>query len=502
MSLFIAHCIALLSAAPILRPTAAGAGKVRQPAVAGSFYPAGAKALARMVDDFLAKEQPAAIEGEIVAAVAPHAGYPYSGPVAACTYAALRGRKFTRVVVIAPSHGAAFHYTSVYDGEGYATPLGAIPVDTAFAQRLAKMHAGIRLSEEGHASVHDGEQAGEHAIEVQLPWLQRVLEGEFALVPVVMGDQSYESSRALGLALARLIQHENNHSRTLVLASSDLSHYHTGSEAESLDHKALHALKSWDYFTMARNFGAQVWEACGGGAVVAAMVYAERMGANRAEVLRYGHSGETSGDRSRVVGYSADVFVKAAHARADAEPFALSEAEKQELLKIARNSVEWIVERRQPYDPPAPASETLNHEYGAFVTLTKHGILRGCIGYTAAVKPLYTTLRDIATLAALRDPRFSPVAPEELPSLTYEISVLSPLRHVAQVEEIEIGRDGLLVKCGLHEGLLLPQVAADQHWDRTRFVEETCHKAGLRPDAWKSDETDIFRFTAEVFSGQ
>ncbi|MFP5205322.1 MAG: AmmeMemoRadiSam system protein B [Acidobacteriota bacterium] len=497
MSLFVAQCIALLSAAPVLRARLLGTKKVRQPAVAGSFYPASAKALAQKIDSLLEKVEQPPVSGAIVAAVAPHAGYTYSGPVAACTYAALRGKRYTRVVVIAPSHYAAFNYTSIYDGDGYATPLGAIPVDTAFAQRLAKMNPGIRLSEEGHASAREG---GEHAIEVQLPWLQRVLDGGFTLVPVVMGDQSYESSRALGLALARLIQHENNHNRTLVLASSDLSHYHTSTEAESLDHKALHALEGWDYFTMARNFGAQVWEACGGGPVVAAMVYAERMGANRAEVLRYGHSGETSGDRTRVVGYSADVFVKAAHPTAAAEPFALSDAEKQELLAIARNSVEWIVTHRQPYDPPVPASATLNREYGAFVTLTKHGILRGCIGYTAAVKPLYMTLRDIATLAALRDPRFSPVAAEELESLSYEISVLSPLRHVSSLEEIEIGRDGLLVKCGLHEGLLLPQVAADQHWDRTRFVEETCHKAGLRSDAWKSPETDVFRFTAEVFS--
>lgn len=499
MSLFVANCIALLSAAPVVRAHVFGAKKVRQPVVAGSFYPAGAKSLSQTMDRFLEKTARACIDGAIVAAVAPHAGYAYSGPVAACTYAALRGKKYTRVVVIAPSHYAAFNYTSVYDGDGYATPLGTIPVDTAFAQRLAKMNSGIRLGEEGHVP---GKERGEHAIEVQLPWLQTVLESGFTLVPVVMGNQSYESSRALGLALARLVHSENNHGKTLVLASSDLSHDHTGNEAESLDRKTLHALENWDYFTMARNFGARVWEACGGGPVVAAMVYAERMGANRAEVLRYGHSGETSGDPSRVVGYSADVFVKSAHAAAAETPFVLSGEEKTELLGIARSSVESIVSHRQPYEPPVPASETLNREYGAFVTLTKNGILRGCIGYTAAVKPLYMTLRDTATLAAMRDPRFSPVAAEELPLLAYEISVLSPLRRVAQIEEIEIGRDGLLVKCGAHEGLLLPRVAVDQHWERTRFVEETCHKAGLRPDAWKSEETDIFRFTAEVFSGQ
>lgn len=499
MSLFLAHCIALLSVAPVLRARAGGMKKVRQPAVAGKFYPAGAKAVAQMIAGLLEKTKQPSIDGEVLAAVAPHAGYAYSGPVAACTYAALQGKKYTRVVVIAPSHYAAFNHVSVYDGDGYATPLGTIPVDTVFAERLTKMDPGIRLGEEGHTPARAG---SEHAIEVQLPWLQQVLEGGFTLVPVVMGNQSYESSRALGLALARLIGSENHHGKTLVLASSDLSHDHTGTEAESMDRKTLHALENWDYFTMARNCGARVWEACGAGPMVAAMIYAERMGANHAEVLRYGHSGDATGDSSRVVGYSADVFVRSAHAEAAAKPFLLTEAEKQELLAVARNAVESIVSLRQPYEPPAPASERLNHAYGAFVTLTKNGILRGCIGYTAAVKPLYLTLRDIATLAALRDPRFSPVAAEELPLLSYEISVLSPLRHVAKLEEIEIGRDGLLVKSGLHEGLLLPQVAVDQHWEPTRFVEETCHKAGLSLDAWKNEETDIFRFTAEVFSGQ
>ena len=146
MSLFVAQCIALLSAAPVLRAHSIGTKKVRQPAVAGSFYPASAKALAQKIDSLLGKVEQPPVSGAILAAVAPHAGYAYSGPVAACTYAALRGKRYTRVVVIAPSHYAAFNYTSVYDGDGYATPLGAIPVDTAFAQRLAKMNPGIRLS--------------------------------------------------------------------------------------------------------------------------------------------------------------------------------------------------------------------------------------------------------------------------------------------------------------------------------------------------------------------
>lgn len=494
-----APLVAFAFTAPLHPVHAAGsdpAAKIREAAVAGSFYPADAQELSAMIDGMLAQTALLPIDGPILGAVAPHAGYPYSGPVAAYTYAALKGRHYARVVVIAPSHYAAFGFTSVYDGDGYATPLGVVPVDRKFAERLAKMSPTIELSEQGHRVSADG---GEHAIEVELPWLQRVL-GSFELVPIVMGDQSYESSRALGVALARMIHEEGKEDETLVLASSDLSHYHAYNEAEAIDHKTLHALEAWDYFSMARNFETRVWEACGGAPIVATMIYAERMGANEAMVLKYLNSGDTSGNRSRVVGYSADLFVKAPQAAAVQARFALSHEDKAELLAIARKSVEFTVQNRQVYTPQPSSSEMLNQEAGAFVTITKGGNLRGCIGYTAAVKPLYLTVRDTAELAALRDPRFRPVTSGELPQLAYEISVLSPLRRVTDIEQIKVGEHGLLIKNGSSEGLLLPQVPVEQHWGRERFLEETCAKAGLRSNCWKEENTDIFSFTATVFA--
>ncbi len=497
MTLPVASLIEQPAAAPVL-PRAARPQKIRQPAVADAFYPADPETLSAMLDDLLAHAAPRPVDGAILAAVAPHAGYSYSGPVAAFTFAALRGRNYSRVVVIAPSHYVAFGFSSVYDGDAYATPLGVIPVDREFALQLTKLSGALQLSGKGHESTAAG---GEHAIEVELPWLQRVL-GRFELVPIVMGDQSYESSRALGVALASLIPRSKEGETpgdTLILASSDLSHYHSYADAETMDHNTLRALEAWDYFSMARNFDARVWEACGGAPVVAAMIAAERMGANQAVALDYANSGDISGDRSRVVGYSADLFVKSAYPAAAPPPFSLTDTEKAELLVLARNSVESVVRQKELYAPAPAASERLNREFGAFVTLTKAGALRGCVGYAAALKPLYLTVRDTASLAAVRDPRFPPVAPAELPDVTYEISVLSPLRRVSAIEQIEVGRDGLLVKNGRHDGLLLPQVAVDQHWNRQRFVEGTCVKAGLAPDSWKDEGTDIFRFTAVVF---
>jgi AmmeMemoRadiSam system protein A len=283
------------------------------------------------------------------------------------------------------------------------------------------------------------------------------------------------------------------------LASSDLSHYHPYDEAVKIDHKTLHALEAWDYYSMSQNFQTRVWEACGGAPIVAAMIYAERMGANQAKVLKYANSGDITGDRTRVVGYSADVFVKAPSGKAGETPFSLSDPEKNELLALARKSVEYMVQEKNPYESAASTSETLNQEHGAFVTLKESGALRGCIGYTSAVKPLYMTVRDTATLAALRDPRFQPVAASELPQLEYEISVLSPLRRVTDVEQIKVGQHGLLMKNGGYEGLLLPQVPVEEKWDRQTFLEQTCRKAGMGSGCWKDEDTDIFLFTAVVF---
>jgi hypothetical protein len=489
--------LVLVAGFVLLRPrgaSSAESAKVRPAAVAGSFYPADPNELAKMVDGFLAKAAPPPLT-DVVALVAPHAGYEYAGQVAAYSYALLKGRKFDRVVVIAPSHYEAFGFASVYDGAAYTTPLGQVPVDRAFAAKLAGMSKLIKLSGAGHTVTPDKR---EHALEDQLPFLQRVI-GQFQLVPIVIGDQSYETCRALGLALAKLMQGTN----TLIVASSDLSHYHPYDQAVKIDHKTLKAIEEWDYLSMARNFdpNVNVWEACGGYPIIATMIASERLGASQAKVLNYANSGDTAGDKSRVVGYGAVAFVKApARGAAGEAPFSLSAREKGELLKIARNSVESAVRDHKQYDYSPPAGlAALEQERGAFVTLKEHGQLRGCIGYVAPMKPLCITVRDVAMFAALRDTRFRPVSAGELGALEYEISVLSPVRRVLDVKEIRVGTHGLIMKKGDIEGLLLPQVPVEEKWDRTTFLDETCYKAGLSKNCWQDADTDIFRFTALVF---
>jgi AmmeMemoRadiSam system protein A len=202
-----------------------------------------------------------------------------------------------------------------------------------------------------------------------------------------------------------------------------------------------------------------------------------------------------------VVGYGAVAIT-----REETEPakkraeFSLTGREKDELLKIARRSVETAVRERKMYLVGSTGLPRLEEARGAFVTLKEHAELRGCIGYITPVKPLAETVRDVAAYAALQDHRFQPVSVEELPLLQYEVSVLSPLRRVLDIKQIKVGKHGLIMKKGDIEGLLLPQVPVEQHWDRDTFLEETCVKAGLPPQAWKDDDTDIFMFTALVFS--
>ena len=477
--------------------------KIRAAGVAGGFYPADPKELTQMIDGLLAHNAVPQVPGPLVMLICPHAGYVFTGPVAAACFAQLKGRKYTRVVIIAPSHYVNFPFSSIYDGDAYATPLGNVAVDQDFRARLAHLSSSIKISDRGHAK--EAENA-EHSLEVQLPWLQRTL-GNFKLVPIIMGDQNYNIERALGRALAKALLAETPEARaqTLILVSSDLSHYHPYDYANNVDHQTLQAIAEGDYLSLSRNFamwerGVQTWEACGGGPIVAGMIAAEGLGATHAQILKYANSGDATGDKTRVVGYGAVAITPAgpADAKKNAD-FSLTGREKDALMKIARSSVETAVRDRKMYLVGTPSFPRLEEARGAFVTLKEHGELRGCIGYITSMKSLAETVRDVAAYAALEDTRFTPVTAKELPLLEYEISVMSPLRRVLDIKEIKVGKHGLIMKQGDIEGILLPQVPVEEHWDRDTFIQETCLKAGLPRQAWKEDDTDIFMFTALVF---
>ena len=469
---------------------------IRRPTSAGLFYPADPVLLRSMILEML--EGPSRlVSGSIKSLIVPHAGYSYSGKTAACAYREIRQSAFKRVIVIAPSHRETFRGISIYSGDIYQSPLGEIEVDRIYCELLEEKCTVAKISDKGHR-VAPGSQFGEHALEVQLPFLQCAL-GEFKLVPLIMGQQDLGTAARLGLALAALGDDEE----TLIVASSDLSHFHTYEKARGMDSRFLEALQQFDYFTLSHFLESGEIEACGGGAVLAALIASENMGAEICEVLEYKNSGDIdSATRDRVVGYASAMLVKNSEKSNKTITSWLTEEEKAFLLDLARISVESAVSGGENKILEELIPEKFLEKGAVFVTLTEDGSLRGCIGSIIPHDMLYRAVASAAVSAALHDPRFRPVTTKDLPDLSYDISVLSRFKLVAEIEEILVGKHGLLIQSGYNKGLLLPQVAAEHSWDRVTFLQQTCIKASLPRDAWMDPSTDLFVFSASVFSSQ
>ena len=407
----------------------------------------------------------------------PHAGYDYSGQVAAYAYKEIEGRKFNRVILIGNSHRQSFDGISVGEYDYYQTPLGKVKVDRKFAGKLVESSPRISFLRKAHDQ--------EHSLEVQLPFLQTMLADEFKIVPIIFGNASFANCQILAFSLAKLVDDE-----TLIICSTDWSHYHQYDKAVVMDKLGIESVLDNDIEKFAELLTVGSTEACGMSAVITTMLLAQSLGANKIELLDYANSGDVTGDKSRVVGYASIAYAY--------ESSPLSATEKEQLLKIARQTLETHLAGE---DVPVVEVEpgVLTEQRGAFVTLNKQGQLRGCIGYIQPVKPLAQAVQEMAIAAATKDMRFKPVEKEELEDIEIEISVLSRLEKVKKTDEIKIGRDGLYIVKGRQGGLLLPQVATDNKWDRKEFLENVCYKAGLPKDAWKDKETILFKYSADVF---
>ena len=473
------------------------AQEIRPPGVAGEFYPADPQDLSNQIDMYLRNAKNFNIQGKILALIAPHAGYVYSGWVAAYSYKQLVGRHYDTVILVGPSHVEYFPFTSVYPKGGYRVPLGVLKVNEKMAKEIADYDESIRLSTRGH--LQENLPRKEHCLEVQLPFLIKVLKGPFKIVPIIVGEQNYHNGRVLGEAIAKAAKGKN----VLIVASSDLSHYYPYETAEEMDHKLISYVQKYDYKGLAHALDRKEVEACGGIPIVATMIAAKKLGAEKVKILDYRNSGDTAGNKSRVVGYMSAVFYRPELQKKDVRvgvDLGLTRAEKQELLHIAKVTIQDVV-RGKSVPKFHVKSERLKQKRGAFVTINKDHHLRGCIGYILPVKPLYQTVREVAEEAALHDPRFMPVRPDELSHLQIEISVLTVPRRLDRkdISKIKIGRDGLIIRKNGYQGILLPQVATDYGWNRREFLEETCQKAGLPQNAWKDSDTEILIYSAEVF---
>ncbi|MBI3004529.1 MAG: AmmeMemoRadiSam system protein B [Ignavibacteriales bacterium] len=263
---------------------------VRPPAVAGMFYPDSPPVLKSDLDQMMKDATSRGMRGSLMGIISPHAGYMYSGSTAARAYSLLEGKTYDAVIVVGPSHREYFFGISLCDGEAFRTPLGEVPIHADIRSELVNANANIVISEIGHRT--------EHSVEVQLPFLQRVL-GKFSFVPVVMGDQKRELCEALAERLAGVARER----KILLVASSDLSHYHPYETAVHLDQRIIRRVEEFDGEGLMELLEHEEAEACGGGPMVAVMMAAKKLGANRSEVLFYCNSGDITGEKDRVVGY-------------------------------------------------------------------------------------------------------------------------------------------------------------------------------------------------------
>jgi len=429
-------------------------GSVRPAAVAGMFYPADARALAGEVDELLGGvDQAAPHLGYPKALVVPHAGYIYSGPVAAHAYdelAAARGR-VRRVVLLGPVHRVPVRGLAVPSAGAFATPLGTVRLD-ADALRAARALPQVVESDAAHAL--------EHSLEVQLPFLQKML-GDFTLAPFAVGSASVQE-------VAEVIERLWGGPETLVVISTDLSHYHSYEQARAIDGATV---KRIERFATDLDHD----EACGATPLNGFLSFAKGKDLE-IKLLSACNSGDTAGSRDKVVGYSAFALYEGGEVSPDRAG--------ETLLSIARNAIESSLSGKSRNTWPAP---WLGQTGASFVTLTKDGALRGCIGSLEPARALSDDVAENALGAAFRDPRFPAMTAAEWPQCRVEVSLLStpkPLRFADEADllsQVRAGEDGLILEGEGKRGTFLPQV-----WegipDKGIFVKELLKKAGLPAD--------------------
>lgn len=493
---FAAWCLAPLAACQ------AGQPAVRPPAVAGQFYPATRDALRIAVQEYL-KAAPVAPPDKPVAIVSPHAGYIYSGQICADAFRRAQGHSYDLVVILGANHTVpSFHGVALYPDGAFKTPLGNAEVDDKVVEELASADPNCRLDRVPHAR--------EHSVEVQIPFVQ-VLFPRARIVTAVVGSPDLELCTGFGRSLGKVLGKRN----ALIVASSDLSHYPAYDAACEADGETLEAMVTLEPATLRaavqsgerRNVRNLSTCACGEAPVLVAMVAAKAMGARWGAVVSYANSGDALvGQRDRVVGYGALAFYRSPGKnnldglKRGPEPpreIVLGREDKTALLSFARKTIERILRTRT--SPLARGfAPKLYAKRGAFVTLKKRGQLRGCIGYMREDLPLVYVVGRMAIQAAVADRRFSPLPLEELEEVEIEISVLTPAKPVAGVEEIVLGRDGVILSKRGHRAVFLPQVATEQGWSREQMLSRLSKKAGLPEDGWK-EGAQLSVFQAEAF---
>ena len=481
-------------------------GQTKEPVVrpatqANRFYEGNAQRLSQEVDSFLTLHKGSTDSQRVAALIVPHAGYYYSGNVAASAYMTLNPKRpYKRIFLLGPSHhewldGASVNTAADY----YATPLGNVKVDRETAMKLTtdftnftNLSATTDLTDSVffyRPEAHDRE----HCLEVQLPFLQRRLGDVPPIVPIIISTNDFQKLKRMAEVLKPYFTDEN-----LFIISSDFSHYPTYEDAYEVDGRTGKAIESGNVGQFIETIEANArsgkrnlaTSACGEFAIITLMLMLDSQ--YEVKHLMYQNSGDIGDtDHSRVVGYHSFAIL-----RGEEKTFSLSDEEKRALKEIALQSIKDSLDGN-PIAKPSPLFH-LSEKCGAFVSLHKHGHLRGCIGHFGEDTPLYEIVAEMARAAAFEDPRFMPVSREELDDIDIEISVLTPMRRIQSLDEFELHRHGIYIRKGYRSGTFLPQVADEVNWTKEEFVGHCSQdKAGLGWNGWK--DAELYVYEAIVF---
>ncbi len=488
-------------------------GQTREPVVrpatqANRFYDGNAQRLSQEVDSFLALHRGSADSRRVAALIVPHAGYYYSGNVAASAYMALNPKQpYKRIFLLGPSHHEWLDGASVNtEADYYATPLGNVKVDRETGMALTTTD-GTDLTDSEKVFFYRPEAHDrEHCLEVQLPFLQRRLGDVPPIVPIIISTNDFRKLSRMAEVLKPYFTDEN-----LFVISSDFSHYPRYEDAYEADGKTGKAIESGDVgrFIAAIEENARsgkrnlATSACGEFAIITLMLMLDSI--YEVKHLMYQNSGDIGDtDHSRVVGYHSFAILRngdggSGQTRTNTD-FVLSDGDKKVLKEIALQSIKDSLDGKSVSVRVSQMQEypMLSKKCGAFVSLHKHGHLRGCIGHFGEDTPLYEIVAEMARAAAFEDPRFMPVSREELDDIDIEISVLTPMRRIQSLDEFELHRHGIYIRKGYRSGTFLPQVADEVNWTKEEFVGHCSQdKAGLGWNGWK--DAELYVYEAIVF---
>ena len=482
--------------------------EVQKSILAGQWYSANREELSSQIRKLLARDKgsdPFTLTRPLLLIV-PHAGYAHSGDVAAAGYTTIKNNIPDIIIIIAPSHYSSFYGCALLSADYYETPLGRI--------KLAKEYTEI-LGNSDLFNNNRNEFSQEHAIEIQLPFLQMIygekLSKDIAVLPIISGDINTADAIKAATTLTQAIKDKK---MPLFIISSDFTHYgdrfgytpfkstdrHQMQKIHDLDNKAIDYIVKKDATGFEQYVKKTGITICGKNPILIALSLP--INHFNARLVRYATSGSVSGDYENTVSYAAITATGVLlhkNAASSIPDTSLTDKDKKYLLNLARQNIRSQLFRKMGSEPDThevPANCQRNA--GAFVTLKKDGMLRGCIGSIEPSQPLFRTVIDNSYNAAFRDPRFPALSQEEFENITIEISVITAPRQIESLEDIIVGRDGLIIEQGDRRGLLLPQVPIEWGWSKEEFLIHTCRKAGLPDYAWKHGAR-ILTFQAIVF---